>query len=485
MTLSQRITFLIEYLDLPEAVGDPDARWEAFQLRHLNNESLLDIQIKARQVGFSWLCAADAVADSILNPRTPHIFVSINQDEASEKIRYAKQIIESLDAEVRPKLITENRLEFEFANGSRLISHPCRPVRGKPKARVYLDEFAHYPNDKEIYAAALPAATRGGYIRIGSSPLGAGGMFWEIYEQKLKPYPGFKRGFVPWWSVAALCKDPAGARNIAPHCLTEERVRLFGTRRLVEIFENMPLEDFQQEYECAWVDESHSWITWDDIKRNQIEAQAGRLKYWQARNVEEAMRVIGEAAQEVVDGKIEQALAGGMDIGRKHDLTEIFFVGKSTTSHLPLRVMISLSGVPFDDQKAVASRALDVLPITQLLIDRNGIGMQIAEQLGQTHGARAQGVDFTNSSKELWAVEAKVKMQRGEVPIPLDRDLAYQIHSIKKKVTAAKNVTFDTEGSEKHHADKFWALALALWAAKSDTLNVAVYGENPFANYRG
>ena len=485
MTVSQRTTFLIEYLDLPEAVGDADARWEMFQLQHLNNESLLDIQIKARQVGFSWLCAADAVADSILNPRTPHIFVSINQDEASEKIRYAKQIIEALDREVRPTLLIDNRLELEFTNGSRLISHPCRPVRGKPKARVYLDEFAHYPNDKEIYAAALPATTKGGYIRIGSSPLGASGMFWEIYEQKLKRYPGFKRGFVPWWSVAGLCKDPVSAKEIAPTMLTEERVRLFGTQRIIEIFENMPLEDFQQEYECAWVDESQAWITWDDIKRNQIEAQAGRLTYWHAKTVDDSMRVIGEIAREVTDGRIEQTFAGGMDIGRKHDLTEIFFVGKSTTSHLPLRLMISLAGIPFDDQKAVASRALDVLPVTQLLIDRNGLGMQIAEQLTQIHGARAQGVDFTNASKELWAVEAKVKMQRGEVPIPMDRDLAYQIHSVKKKVTAAKNVTFDTEGNEKHHADKFWALALALWAAKSDTMNVAVYGSNPFGDYRG
>lgn len=480
MNLSQRATFLIEYLDLAEAVGDPDARWEAFQLRHLNNHTLLGIERKARQVGWSWLTAAEAVADGVLNARATNIFVSINQEEAGEKIRYAKQIIESLDQDVRPRLIIDNRLELEFQNGSRLISHPCRPVRGKPKARIYLDEFAHYPKDKEIYSAALPATTKGGYLRIGSSPLGAGGMFWEIYAEKIRAYPGFKRGYVPWWVVRALCRDVEQAIALAPTMLTEERVRAFGTQRIIEIFENMPLEDFQQEYECAWVDESVAWITWDEIKRNQSED----MICLQGAGKESAFAVIEQLAGLVVSGKVEQALAGGMDIGRTRNTSELYFVGKGSTEHLPLRLMVTLDNVEFEDQQAVIDRALDLLPVTKLLIDRNGLGMQLAENSEKKHGVRVEGVQFTNETKELWSVELKVKMQKGQVLMPLDRQLSYQIHSIKKKVTAAKNVTFDTQANEKHHADKYWALALAVWAAKADGA-VGDYGPNPLGDYRG
>jgi len=57
-------------------------------------------------------------------------------------------------------------------------------------------------------------------------------------------------------------------------------------------------------------------------------------------------------------------------------------------------------------------------------------------------------------------------MQRGEVPIPLERELSYQIHSIKKMISAGKHSVFDTTGNEKHHADKYWGLALAVYAAK-------------------
>jgi phage FluMu gp28-like protein len=105
------------------------------------------------------------------------------------------------------------------------------------------------------------------------------------------------------------------------------------------------------------------------------------------------------------------------------------------------------------------------LPITKFLIDKNGLGMQLAENLDKITGGRAEGVDFTNATKELWSVEIKVRMQRGQVPIPMDRELGYQIHSIKKKFTAAKNAVFDTESNEKHHADEYWALALAVFAS--------------------
>jgi phage FluMu gp28-like protein len=461
------LSFLIEYLDLPEAVGDPAVTWESFQLQHLNNTSLLAIELKARQVGWSWLAAAESVASACIYGRTPHIFVSINQEESAEKIRYAHTVVEALDRDVRPKLIRENMFELEFANGSRIISHPCRPVRGKAKAKIYLDEFAHYPNDRVVYQSVLPAISKGGFVRIGSSPFGARGTFWEIFTESLRKYPGYVRQSIPWWSVTAFCIDVAGALVEAPGMPTEDRVYKYGTARLIQIFDNLPLDDFQQEYECAWLDETVSWIDWDLIKRNQVLAADGKLTYFRAKSVDEAMAKINELADLVIGARVEETLVGGMDIGRRKDLTEIILLGQNEMlDTLPYRLHISLDRVEFDGQEAVARKVLDVLPMTSFLIDQNGIGMQIAENLSAYPAA--QGVDFTNATKQLWAVETKLRFQRGQVPIPLDRDLMYQIHSIRRKPTAAGNMVFEIEEGEKHHADMFWALALAIWGGKSD-----------------
>lgn len=458
--------FAAEFIDIRDAAQMEDANWEAFQFQYLNNSTLLQAEVKSRQVGWSFTSALDAFCDSRIQPGNPYIFVSINLDEAKEKIRYLRNIIAATDAPVRPtKFLIDTQTELELDDGTRFISHPCRPVRGKPKARVYLDEIAHYPNgmDRRIYTAALPATTKGGYLRMGSSPLGAKGLFWEIVTESMRKWPGFVRRFIPWWEVTALCKDRKLARQIASEMQTHERVYAFGSSTLISIFENMFLEDFQQEYECAWVDELTAWITWEVVQRNQQDG----LKFWHARTVDEALAVIEDVRRAIAAGEIEPSLSAGLDVGRHKDLTEFAATGKSTTGQLPLRLSISLDRVEFEQQKNCFIQVINRLPFTQVLVDRNGLGMQLAEDLQRETG-KAQGVDFTNPTKELWAVEARVQAEKGNTPIPFDRDLAYQIHSIKKTVTNAKNNVFDTERNEKHHADKFWAWALAIWASKQD-----------------
>lgn len=461
---TDKAAFAVEFIDLPKAAQIDDAVWEPFQIQFLNNETRFGIDVKSRQIAWSFISAVDAVVDSILNPGTPHVFVSLNLDEAKEKIRYAHNIINAMDRPVRPRLHRDSGTEMEFKNGSRLISHPCRPVRGKPQTRVYLDEWAHYPEglDRKIYTAALPATTKGnGYIRGGSSPLGARGLFWEIVTEAIQKWPGYDghRRLIPWWHVRALCRDKL-AGQVAPHMSTAERVYRFGSQAINQIFENMFLEDFQQEYECAWIDEASAWISWDVIKRNQ---QADLL-HFHANRVDEALALVDLVAEEIRQGHIEPVLVGGMDVGRKKDLTEFAALGISTSGQFPMRFSVSLSRTEYDDQERCFAEIISRLPFMQVLIDQNGIGNQLAENLARITG-KAQGVTFTNATKALWAVQARVEAERGNTPLPMDRDLAYQIHSIKKRTTEAKNNVFDTERNEKHHADKFWAWALGIWAA--------------------
>ncbi len=477
-----RALFLVEHLDLEAATGVEGAKWEHFQLAHLSDDSTFRIEVKSRQIAWSWLSAVEGLADAILDGRSS-IYVSINQDEAQEKIRYAKQAIEALTPSVRPQLARDSLSVLELSNGARLISLAARPPRGKARTNVYLDEFAHVRDDRAIYTAALPVISKGGRLRIGSSALGASGVFWEVSEQKLRPYPGYIRKVTPWWLVQAFCTDVQAARHLAPLLTTEERVRRFGNSRIQALFANFPLEDFQQEFECAFVDESTSWITWEEIKA----VQDTSLRWVAAtcrEQVDVAYHAIDELARLVGAVHVEQVLAGGLDIGRTRNTSELFLVGRSTLDSYPLRLSITLDNVAFDDQLAVVSYALRQLPITSLLIDRNGIGMNLAENLGRDFPGKAQGVDFTNASKTLWATDAKMLIQQRKTPLPVDRDLAYQIHSIKRLVTPAKNLSFDTARNEKHHADKFWAWALALAAAKAPTAHYG-YGPNPLSGYRG
>ena len=461
MKLSDRALFLVENLDLPAATGVDDARWEQFQLAHLNDDSTFRIENKSRQIAWSWTVAAEGVAEALLYGQSS-AYVSINLVEAKEKIRYARLVYETLPRLTRmPRLTRDNELGLEFDNGARLLSLPATPPRGKSRMNVYLDEFAHVQHDRQIYTAAMPIISKGGRLRVGSSPLGASGVFWEIYAEGLRTYPGYGRKHTPWWEVQAFCEDVAVALQEAPKMLTAQRVARFGRPRIQAMYDNMPQDDFRQEYECEFVDETSAWITWDEIRA----VQDPRLRCWMVSGKDAGLDAIAEMARGVPLGHVELVFAGGVDVGRTRNTTEIYLVGLSPTNTYPLRLAISLDNTDFDDQLTVLAHLLRSLPIVALQIDQNGIGRNLAESVARVAPGKAQGVDFTNATKALWATDVKMLIQQHKTPIPPDRDLAYQIHSIKRKVTPSKNLVFDTDANEKHHADRFWAWALALNAA--------------------
>lgn len=464
MILGERAQFLVDNLDWAGATGVDDARPEAFQLKLWSDDSTFRIENKSRQIAWSWALAADFLVDALLNKRDG-IFVSISLEEAKEKIRYAKSIYEHLRIGGLPKIIRDAQFNLEFSNGARLTSLPSKPARGRARSNVGLDEFAHAQRDRAIYTGSLPVVSKGGRLRIGSSPLGASGVFWEVYTQSLRPYSGYKRRATPWWHVYAFCADVPAALKMAPALTTAQMVERFGNERIQALFSNLPWEDFEQEYATKYVDESTAWITWEEIKA----AQAMEPECYMAKAINSLTPEIGEAvadlAKAIDSHTVEESFAVGVDIGRTRNTTEIYAVGLSTTATYPLRLALTLDGIEFDDQLGVLLEVLQNLPVVSMKIDQNGIGRNLAENAAKRYPVKVQPENFTNETKRQWATDAKMLIQQGRTPLPVDKDLAYQIHSIKRIVTTSNNIAFDTERNEKAHADKFWAWALALAGA--------------------
>lgn len=468
---TERCQFLVENLNLPLATGVEDAKWEHFQLDHLNDDNKFRIEDKSRQIAFSFTVAAEALAEAVLAEQDT-IFVSINLEEAKEKVRYAKAVYEAIEGVKLPRLITDNALELEFegrhkSRGARITSMPSKPPRGRARSNVVLDEFAHVQDDAIIYTAALPITSKGGRVRIGSSLAGPQGKHWEISQQQLQKYPGFTRKVTPWWEVYAFCKNVKEARQLAPAMETRDRVELFGKDAIKAIFSNMVVEDFQQEYEATYVDESTAWISWEEIKSIQNSDPLYICVQATGKNgkLDKVIAAIDLLSRFVQAGQVEQVMGVGVDIGRVKHATEIFVVGITTTKQIPLRMAITLENIEFDDQLAILLKMMEKLPILKMYIDRTGLGRNLAENAQKEFPIKIEGVDFTNATKALWATDAKMLTQQGKPIIPADRDLAYQIHSVKRILTGSKNFVFDVVGATKHHADKFWAWALALAAS--------------------
>ncbi len=338
---------------------DEPIELEPYQIAFLNNRSRFRWVTKSRQVGYSFVAALEALARCHLRDGHTSVFVSFNQDDAKEKVLVARQVFDEMPAAYQKRLIVDSKTELVFeSNGSgrrvsRIISVPSKPPRGK-KGDVLLDELAHYINDREVYSGSTALILRShGQLTGCSTPLGRRGIFWEIAAEELRKYPHHSRQEVSWWLCRFFCRDVKAAADEAPHLSTEDQVARFGKQGIIEQFESLPLEDFEQEFCCRFVDESYSFYSFELI----LPCTSDDL----------------QLADDFTDLPIpEGRIVAGFDVGRTRDRSELAVFENRDGRHI-CRLLRSYDQVPFSEQEADLRRLLEMLPVARLSVDRSGI----------------------------------------------------------------------------------------------------------------
>jgi len=426
---------------------DRPVQLERYQVAFLNNRSRFRWVTKSRQVGFSFVFALEALARCHLRDGHTAVFLSYNRDDAKEKILVAREVYETLPAGFRKRLIVDSKSELAFESNargrrpSRIVSSPSKAPRGK-KGDIYLDELAHYLNDRAVYKGSTALILRSrGQLTGCSTPLGKRGIFWEVAEEEVRPYPHHTRQVVPWWLCTFLCNDVPRAAREAPAMDTETRVRTFGTPDIVDQFESLPLEDFQQEFECLFVIEGAAYFPYELI----IPCTDDDLEV--VDDVDDMPRARGR-------------LVAGYDVGRRHDRGELAIFDELESGRKICLLLRTFCDVPFDDQQAYLTHVLERAPIARLSVDEQGMGMQLAENLARDY-PQVVPEAWTQASKERWVTDLKLQMQRRSILLPRWRDLTGEIHSVERTFSANGRPSFDVKRSALGHGDRFWAIALA------------------------
>ncbi len=425
--------------------GEP-VRLESYQRDFLRDRSRFRWAVKSRQVGFSFVFALEALARCHLHDGHTVLFVSYNQSDATEKIMVARQLFDELPSALQKRLVTDTKTELAFESNakgkrvSRIISVPSKPPRGK-RGSVYLDELAHYLDGRSVYTGSTALILRsGGQLTGASTPLGQRGIFWEIATEELRRYPHHSRMEVPWYACRFFTTDVERAVVDGPGMETEERVRAFGSPAIVEQFDSLELGDFQQEFECLFTSESLAYFPYELI----LPCTDDHLT---------VHREFGDLSRP------KGRLIAGFDVGRTRDRSELA-VFEEVSGRFVCRLLRSYDQVPFSIQEGDLRQMLETLPVVRLSIDRSGIGMHLAENLAGEF-PQVEPETFTNESKERWATNLKILFQRRDIVLPRDRGLVSQIHSVKRRVLPSGKVSFDAERTNRGHADRFWAIALA------------------------
>ena len=485
----------VERLNYAEAfvkVNEKAIDLDFWQMRFLQDTSKYSITLKSRRTGFSFIVALKGLIKALDPNRSNYVrqFVSYNEEDAKEKITYAKMFYESIPAKYKKELIsaTKTSMEFKDKSGktvSRLISIACRPPRGRGGDIVF-DEMAIYPENKAktIYVAGLPVIARGGCVEIGSTPLGKIGTFYEIFTNAEK-YNEYTRYTIPWWFANELCSDVAKAVKLAPEMETEERVMKFGSKNIKTMFNSMFLEDFQQEMECTFIDSAESFITLDLIFENTPGLRSmDRIKSLIGGDIEKDEGIEEEKEIEIqVFTDTDSLCIGynkdkhgllfmGYDVARSRDAAVIFVLGFLPDGKKIAVAEIEMKNKTFEYQRDQIRKIMKLLPVARCAIDRTGQGLDTTETLQREFGSsKIEGVDFNIASKELLAIEVRTGMEKREFLLHNSERFRKQIHSIKRIATSGGSFRYDSTRDKDGHADSFWAFALANYAVIENTQN--------------
>ncbi|WP_461246353.1 phage terminase large subunit family protein [Treponema sp. R6D11] len=470
-TPEERLNYAEAFIKVNQQPLDLDF-WQQEYIRDTSKYAALN---KSRQTGFSFSVALKGLIKAMDKSRFKYTrqFVSYNLDDAKEKISYAKEFYHSIPKQHRKELVSETKTSMEFYDKggkttSRLLSIACRQPRGKNGDLVF-DEMAFYPfnQQRKIYTAGLPVISRGGCLEAGSTPFGMLGQFYDIFSNEGDKFKQFRRFTIPWWFTKEFCKDVPEAVKLAPDMDTEDRVAIFGKETIQTIFDSMFLEDFQQEYECTFIDSALSYITLDLIHANTPGMRDGdRDRPLDEGEEEKDIEIkIFKTADDLLlgyDPEIHGRLFMGYDVARFRDAAVIFVIGQLPNGLKRSVAEIEMVKKEYEYQLDQFRKIMKQVRPVRACLDSTGIGDPLREALQKEFGdAMVEGVKFNSVSKEEMAIAVKTGLEKKRYLLQNDRKFHGQIHSIRRTAVSGGAFRYDSTRDEDGHADSFWAWALA------------------------
>ncbi|MFZ7337657.1 terminase large subunit domain-containing protein [Comamonas jiangduensis] len=433
---------------------DRDAIFLPFQSAWIKDESRLKLMEKSRQIGISWstayaaderAAAVGARYDEWVSSRDDiqaRLFIEDCKLWAGIMGMAAKDLGEMvLDAERKVSAYV-----LQFASGKRIHSMSSNPdaQAGKRGSRI-LDEFALHADQRKLWAIAYPGITWGGSMEVISTHRGShsffnglvrearhGGNPKKISLHRVTLQDALEQGFLYKLQQAL----PADAEQQA---MDEAQYFDFVKSGAADA------ESFDQEYMCIPADDDSKFLEYGLITACEY--------------------LGGTDWHRDLQGPFQGQLYCGVDIGRKKDLTVLWVVEKLGDVFYTRHVE-TMEKMRKSDQEKILYPWFDIAD--RICIDATGLGIGWTDDAQDKFGEdRVEGVTFTAQVKEKLAYPLRGAMEDRKVRIPEDPKIRADLRKVQKVTTTAGNIRFVAESTPDGHADRFWALALALHAGSN------------------
>ncbi|MCB8748359.1 hypothetical protein LHU53_15770 [Rhodoferax sp. U2-2l] len=432
--------------------ADRDAIFLPFQAKWIKDQSRLKLMEKSRQIGISWSTAYGTDERAAAQGARFDEWVSSRDDiQARLFIEDCKLWagIMNLAAKDLGEVVIDAKDKLtayvlQFASGRRIHSMSSNPdaQAGKRGSRV-LDEFALHGDQRKLWAIAYPGITWGGNMEVISTHRGSYSFFNGLIREAREKGNPKKISLHRVTLQDAL--DQGFLFKLQQALPFDAEQQGMDEAAYFDFFKSgcADLESFDQEYMCIPADDDAKFLEYQLLMA--CEYPAGT--YWE------------RSLEDVFTGR----LYCGVDIGRKKDLT-VLWVVEQLGDVFYTRVVISMEKMRKSAQEAILYPWFAIC--YRICIDASGLGIGWADDAQDQFGEqRVEAVTFTGPVKEALAYPVRGAMEDRKVRIPDDPVIRADLRKVQKVVTAAGNIRFVAESTPDGHADRFWALALALHAA--------------------
>jgi phage FluMu gp28-like protein len=352
------------------------------------------------------------------------------------------------------------RMEIRITIGGRvgrikvLAANP-RTARGF-SGDLILDEFAFHEDSNAIWEAAEPilSANPEFLCRIASTGNGKYNMFYRMVSSGSFKVSRVSR--TDAWRQGVKIYDPNTRAAITP-----ERARA----------KALDKRAYDQNYELAFNDENTALLTHELISAAERSPIAIDEQHWSGATLERLAACKGD-------------LFAGNDIGRHRDLSVCWILEKEGVL-LRTAGILRMSGMRLPTQQEQLDKICRLPKFRRYAGDLTGIGVGLVEYLQEEHGDyQVRGVNFATTEPvsdrmrsdgtkretarvtEIMATDLLSAFEDRAIEIPSDMDLREDLRKPEKVVSPGGRVSIAAVRDEAGHADHFWALALAIRAAK-------------------
>jgi phage FluMu gp28-like protein len=424
------------------------------------------LMIWGRQTGKSFTLAAWAVDRLLTRPGRLVTILSNSRDNGQELNLKCREICERLGAAYEQQDLSmdvsyehmnmETRVTVGGQTGRvKVLAANPRTARGF-SGDLVLDEFDWQEDQRGIWEAAEPIlSSNPDYLCRIATTLNGKRMAWEMLHSGR-----FKVSFVTRsiaWKQGLKIYHPLTRAEITPD---EARALALDKRAYDQNYENQP------------GNETTVLLTHDLIAAAERE-DSGEIceDDWSPAALERLASAQGDVFV-------------GVDVGRRVDWT-VIAVLERIGPELFLRALLRLRGVRLPDQQRLLEDALRARNFRRAWLDVTGIGLGLVEYTQERFGgSRVVGINFSSSVPadtrfaasgrkaarvpitEQMALNLLQAYEDGRLRQPPDPLLRDDLRKPEKVITPTGRVSIAASSDAQGHADHFWAMALAVSAAR-------------------